>query len=113
MNEKYIPKNLDECFIEIDKILNSKDTKELKDGAEEEMCMEHHSMGRHLRNRWGLWQESHLAEWFKEKGIHHADDMSGIIFTSYWRYLNSKPIELDEQIVHYKKYWEEDGNKIR
>ena len=107
MSEEYIPKDLDDCFIEIDKILNFEDTKELKEGTEDDMALEHHYLGRHLRNTWGLWQESHFAKWFNEKGIHHADDMSGIILTSYWRHLNSKPIELDKQIKHYQDYWEE------
>ena len=31
--------------------------------------------------------------------------MSGIILTSFWRHLNNAPINLDEQIHHYRQYW--------
>src|SRR5262249_54668776 len=40
-----------------------------------------------------------------QKGIHHPDDMSGVILDSFWRHLNSKPIELDKQIASYEEYW--------
>ena len=108
---EYIPKDLNDCFIELDKLLESEDVEELKNGTKEDTMMEHHFLGRHLRNNWGLWKGSRLSKWFNEKGIYHADDMSAIILDSYWRYLNLEPIELDEQIEHYKKYWEEaNGN---
>lgn len=65
----------------------------------------HHGLGRFLRNEWGLWTGSDIQRWFKERGIHHADDMSGIILTSFHRKLHGKDIDLDKQIKHYIKYW--------
>jgi len=65
----------------------------------------HHGLGRFLRNEWGLWGGSDIQKWFKERGIHHADDMSGIILTSFHRKLLAKDIDLDEQIKHHIKYW--------
>jgi len=38
---------------------------------------------------------------FRTQGIKDADDMSGIILTSFWRHLNDKSIRLDEQIQYY------------
>ena len=34
-----------------------------------------------------------------------VDDMSSIIITSYYRYLNNLPINLNEQVEYYKEYW--------
>ena len=65
----------------------------------------HHGLGRFLRNEWGLWGGSDIQKWFKERGIHHADDMSSIILTSFHRKLFNKDIDLDGQIKHYIKYW--------
>jgi hypothetical protein len=107
MSETYIPKDLDDCFVELKKLLEKEDFEEIKTGVEDDMVLYHHGLGRHLRNEWGLWSGSILKEWFKEKGIYHADDMSGIILDSFWRHLNNKPIKLDEQIKHYQDYWEE------
>ena len=99
MSKKHIPKDLNDCFIELSKILELKDLKELKNGTEEEMAGQHHFLGRYLRNTWELW------------GIKHADDMSGIILDSFWRYLNSKPIKIDEQVKFYQDYWEKMKNE--
>lgn len=104
----YIPKNLEECFEElINNILFDEDYCAIKSEEEEDLCLYHHSLGRYLRNEWGLWHGSRLAKWFNDKGINHADDMSAIILTSFWREINSELIRLDEQIKEYQLYWEE------
>jgi len=69
----------------------------------------HFSVGRHLRNTWGLWHNSVLAKWFQARGIRHADDMSGIILDSFWRVVNNRPVDLDGQIVYYREYWKTQG----
>lgn len=105
MVETYIPKNLDDCFKTLVKLFSPEEIEKVKNKTEENMNSYHHGTGRWLRNEWGLWQDSRLAKWFNEKGIHHADDMSGIILASFWRDINSEPIKLDEQIKYYQDYW--------
>ncbi len=61
---------------------------------------------RSIRNAWGLWTGSELAQWFYEKDIYHADDMSGIIIESYQKTLEGNPLELENQIRMYHKHWE-------
>lgn len=63
------------------------------------------SIGLTMRNRWGLWAGSELAQWFNALGIGHPDDMSGIILHSYWRRLNGYPIELSKQVSFYRSWW--------
>jgi hypothetical protein len=50
-----------------------------------------------MRKQLGLWSGSQLAKYFHDKGIHHADDMSGIILDSYHRYLTKREVKLEEQ----------------
>ena len=71
----------------------------------------HHSIGRLIRNNWKLWskEDNNLKIWFKNKGIWHADDMSGIILTSYWRWKNNEPFKIDEQIKFYHTHWKKMG----
>jgi hypothetical protein len=112
MAETYIPKDLDDCFKTLIKLFTPENLERVKNNPVENMNCYHHGTGRWLRNEWGLWEDSRLAKWFNEKGIHHADDMSGIIFTSFWRELNSEPIKLDEQIQYYQDFWEaQNGDK--
>lgn len=62
----------------------------------------HRGFGMWIRNNWGLWRNSKLKHYFLDKGVGHPDDMSGIILTSYHRYLNKKPIDLEGQIKKYQ-----------
>ncbi len=61
--------------------------------------------GMGLRNGWGLWQGSKLAQWFFKRQIYHADDMSGIIMDTYKRTKAGDDIKLTEQISKYHNHW--------
>ncbi|MFA5337646.1 MAG: DUF6794 domain-containing protein [Candidatus Omnitrophota bacterium] len=101
----YIPRNLDDCFKELKKMLNPELIKEMKAGAEADMTKYHRGLGMWIRNNWGLWSGSRLKTYFNDLGVRHPDDMSGVILTSFWRNLNNKPIQLKEQIKYYQDYW--------
>lgn len=103
---KYIPKDLDDAIRMLKKNLSANDMQQLKRIPESKMALYHHGFGRMLRNEWGLWKKSRLAEWFNEQGVHHADDMSSTILTSLWRQVHKEPIRLDEQVAKHKAYWE-------
>jgi hypothetical protein len=66
----------------------------------------HFGLGMWIRNKWGLWGNSKLKNYFLDKDVHHPDDMSGIILTSYHRYLNNRPVDLDGQIKKYNSFYE-------
>ena len=101
----YIPKDLEDAFIELKTMLSPALLNEIRLKSEKGMIDYHHGFGTWLRNNWGLWAGSRLAQYFKQLGINHPDDMSGIILTSFWRHLHSQPIELEEQVEFYKEYW--------
>lgn len=107
--KEFIPRNLDECFAELE---NNSDKKSL----EEWLLMDegdavfniHFGVGMGIRNNWGLWGgENELCKFFNSIGIKHADDMSAIIFFSFHRQKNGKPIQLEEQVKIYWKHWAE------
>ena len=102
----FIPENLDACFMELERGLTPEFKEELRTGTEDDMNRLHHGLGTFFRNNWGLWKGSPLSEWFNENGIYHPDDMSAIILTSFWRHLNGKPINLEEQIKPCQDYWD-------
>ena len=102
----YIPKDLDDCFKELNKLLEPSVIEELKNGSEEDLSRYHFGLGMWIRNNWGVWGDSRLGDYFREMGIWHPDDMSSIILVSYWRHLNDRPIQLDEQVEFYESYWE-------
>lgn len=105
--EVYVPKDLDDCFAQLKQILKPEEIEQMKQGTEGDMGKYHFGLGMWIRNNWCRGKQGRMAKWFYEKGIHHRDDMSGIILRSFWRHLNSQPIELDEQIKHYQDYWKQ------
>jgi hypothetical protein len=104
----YIPKDLEECFEQLNLMLKPNTIEEIKSKTEEAFSSaSHFGLGLWMRNNWGLWKSSRLYLYFKEKGIFHPDDMSGIILDSYHRKLNGKEIELEKQIEKYQEYWKQ------
>jgi hypothetical protein len=68
----------------------------------------HFGLGMWMRNNWGLWSGSRLAKWFAAKGVHHPDDMSGIILGAYWAHLHHQPYDLPAQVRRVQAYWIEE-----
>jgi len=113
-NTSNSPSSLSECFDQLDKILdNSEDMEWFKTSSEDEAVIKsHHGLGGWIRNNWELWvEESPLHTYFKKLGLHHADDMSSVILTSYHRKINNKELELDSQIKEYIEYWDKYGEQ--
>lgn len=98
------PTNLEECLYELSKF--PQNLQDLKSKPEEDMIEFHHSVGRWIRNNWGLWTKGPLYYYFLDLGLFHPDDMSSIILTSYHRHLKNIPLRLEEQITKYTTYWE-------
>jgi hypothetical protein len=82
----YIPKDLEEAVVELDNLLpRCALPKLLKDSL-----AYHHGIGMWLRNSWGLWGNSRLAQEFHRQGVHHPDSMSHLIFVAYIVHLHRK-----------------------
>lgn len=85
----YIPKNIEECFAQLNILLKPKDIKELKNlDNRSETIIYHHGFGTWLRNNWGLWYGSRLKLYLENKGLDHPDDMSSTILEYYYDWLN-------------------------
>ncbi|SFS81716.1 DUF6794 domain-containing protein [Lutibacter maritimus] len=104
----YIPKNLDDAILEVDKFYSDSLKTEIKKLNESEFVGDYHfGTGLWIRNNWNLWSGSRLGRFFKRNGIKHPDDMSSIILVSYHRKLTGKEIEFKTQVAEYKQSWRE------
>ncbi|MDD2797923.1 MAG: hypothetical protein PHV20_04960 [Bacteroidales bacterium] len=111
INGIYIPKDLEDCFVQINSFWNDSTKIQVKNWEEREFAGKVHlGFGMWMRNNWQLWGGSRLSKYFNDLGIYHPDDMSGIILDSYHRHLNDKEIQLEEQIKYYQNYWENSKN---
>ena len=103
---QYIPKDIEDCFKQIDGFWSDSIKMETKLLSEENFAASTHlGFGMWMRNNWQLWRGSRLSKYFNENGIYHPDDMSSIILNSYHRYLTGREIHLEQQIDYYNTYW--------
>ncbi len=91
INDVYNPKNLEKCFVELDKLLPEIDKKEMQAlKNRDEMIRYHMGLGMWMRNNWGLWGGSRLQKYFTDKRITHPDEMSSVVLYHYHDWLNGK-----------------------
>jgi hypothetical protein len=85
---KVIPKNIEEAFAELDRMLQQDDKDYI---VENGSIAVHHSLGRWIRNNWELWDDeaNDLKRIFTEIGISHPDDMSNYIIKWYIHHLKN------------------------
>lgn len=88
------PATLDEAVEAVHKLLSEEDRNfvlKSPESADEVAVKLHHSLGRHLRNTFGLWQGSPLFQHLKGLGVDHPDDMSHHIIVAYCqRYIRTR-----------------------
>lgn len=89
------PRTLDEAMEALDKMLKPEDKARLATGDPAKAAGAcHHGLGRKLRNDWGLWANSPLAQHIRETyKITHPDDISHHILVEYCKRL-AKPSPL-------------------
>lgn len=91
INGLYIPKNIDECFIQLNKIMKEDDIETIKKYEDEtKMYGLHMSVGMWLRNNWGLWGGSRLKVYFENRGVNHPDSMSSEILSNFYFWLKEQ-----------------------
>ncbi len=100
-----IPADLEDALAELDKVLAPEIRQKIVNGKEDDLAQFHFGLGMGLRNDWGLWKGSGLAQFFNLQGLFHPDDISSVVLTSYWRRKHGRPLELEKQIAEFQEYW--------
>jgi hypothetical protein len=100
---KHSPKTLEEAA---KLIVDNLQPEEREYIQKEGTGMAHHGFGTAMRNCWGLWHDSELAQHFKTVyGLAHADDMSGMILASVEAQVKGTAFEPNVAAARYKIYW--------
>jgi hypothetical protein len=100
LNGVYIPKDINECMTELDRLLD-KESKDKFMNQEEGKAVANAyrpGVGLWIRNNWGLWGGSRLQKYFFDKGAKDPEGISWIILTCYHRHLNGRPLDLEGQL---------------
>ena len=113
----YVPVDLPDCMRQLDSLL-TQENKELIRSLEENdfLARTHFALGIWIRNNWGLWAGSRLATYFDGQGIHHPDDMSGVILCCYYHYLKGEKVNYQQMLRkerRQEKQWAKKQKKSR
>lgn len=104
LNEVYIPKDLTEAFIQLNKLIEKPAVEKFKNMPEPDAARKlHFSFGRWIIHNWGFYGGSRFSHFLKGLGIHHPDDMAQFVIVSYHRNLNRKPLDVKAQIAYYQE----------
>lgn len=71
----------------------------------------HHTIGRHLRNSWSLWErESVLVQHYRTvHRLAHADDISSLILSEVWARVRAVPFDRAACIATFHAHWKAQG----
>lgn len=87
----YVPRDLRECFEELDRTLPEVDRREMRALPKREGMIAYHlGLGTWMRNNWGLWGGSRLQKYFTDRGVRHPEAMSSVILYHYHDWLNGR-----------------------
>lgn len=110
----YIPMDMPDCMRQLDFILTPENKEWILSVEENDfLARTHLALGMSIRNNWGLWAGSHLASYFNEQGIHHPDDMSGVILRCYYHYIRGEKVNYQRMLREERKKEEQWIEKSR
>lgn len=113
----YIPKDLTEVFIELNRKIDTESKAKFKALPENEAERKlYFSLGRWIIHNWGFYGGSRLSEYMnKQFNIHHPEKMASFIIIAYHRNLRRTPLEIKQLVTHFaeKKAKEEEARKKR
>jgi hypothetical protein len=94
----YIPKDVNDCFAELERRLSPEDLRQLKESTVQGLAAYHFGLGLWIRNCW-LGSESRLRKYFLDLGFTgDSDCLSGTIIYRFWCHLHNQPtIRLEEE----------------
>ena len=97
LNKVYIPKDLGECIVELNKLVSRESKAKFKKMPEAAAKVKlHFSLGRWIWHNWSLYEGSRLSVYFNKMKINHPEDMATFVVIAYHRYLNKKEIKAKE-----------------
>lgn len=99
INGVYIPKDISECILHIEKYLPRKtkvNTLSTDEISFKKVASKYTSII--TQDYWKLADSSRLAEYFHKRNIYHPNVMYDIVLTSYYRNFNNQPIRLKDQV---------------
>ena len=97
LNNIYIPYDLGDCFVQLNKLISREAKAQFKAAPEDVVVKKlYFSLGRWIWHNWGFYGGSRLSVYLNKVGLNHPEDMAIFVIITYHRYLNKQPIKAKE-----------------
>ncbi|GAB4493989.1 MAG: hypothetical protein OHK0019_19150 [Saprospiraceae bacterium] len=104
LNNVYIPKNLDDAMLQLDKIISVESQNKIKAIPEDSVCLKlHYRLGQWMILNWGFYGGSRLSHYLRSAGVTFPDDMADLLILAYHRKLNGKPVSIKELAPSFRE----------
>ncbi len=103
LNGVYIPKNLDDAMMELDKRISPESQAVFKAIPEDSVCLRlHQRLGTWMILNWGFYGGSRLSHYLRSAGVTFPDDMADFLIIAYHKRLNGKPIPVKDLALEFQ-----------
>lgn len=100
----YIPADLADAHAELSRLAEPKALAQFKQSPEDSIRRKlHFGLGRWIMVNWGLEEGSRISHYMKGVGVSVPDDMVEVIILTWHRHLNSRPLEMADEIAAIDK----------
>lgn len=100
----YIPKDLTDAFIQLNKLVDEESKMSFKSMPEDTAAHKlFFSFGRWITYNWGFYGGSRLSHHIRELGVTHPEDMAQFIIIAYHRNLNRNPLNIKELVERFQE----------
>jgi len=97
----YIPADLTDAFVQLNKLIEEKTQLLFKDLPEDEAAHKlHFGFGRWMIHNWGFYEGSRMTVFLNGLGLYNPDDMAYFLMITYHRNLNQQKLDV-KTLVDY------------
>lgn len=112
----YIPRNLDDALVQLNKLTSEESRKLFKSIPEDTVCqIMHNRLGQWMISNWSFYEGSRLSNYLRSAGVTYPDDMADFLILAFHRHLNGHPVPIKELAIEFKekrkKAWEKERIK--
>lgn len=97
--KSYIPKDLYDCYVDLERILDPEMISQMKSSTAREMTRKYAQVEVMIKDRWELTRKSRLTNYFQRLGVRHPDEMTRMILKGYWHHLNDAPYQVSQIVT--------------
>ena len=110
----YIPADLTDAFIQLNKLIEGKTQNLFKNLAEDEAAHKlHFGFGRWMIHNWGFYEGSRMSVFLNNLGLYNPDDMAHFLMITYHRNLNKEKLNVKQLIESIAEARLKHENKLK